>query len=148
MTGAALVVLSPHHPEPGRPRLGLRAHQAELRHIFAAALQEGLMPAYPVLGEDPSKISPFKAKMDLSVLAKNAPWKMRDILRRHWLAVGARHGVIAEDGRPAASVVDDLVARTPEVVTAVRQLLPQDFPLPLADSILGGLQDAANRLAA
>lgn len=107
-----------------------------------------VLSAYPVLGEGPSKISPFKAKMAMSVRSKNAHWKMRDILRRHWLAVGARHGVIAEDGRPAESVVDDLVARAPEVVAAVRQQLPQDFPLPLADSILGGLQDAANRLAA
>ncbi len=106
-----------------------------------------MLSAYPVLGEGPSKISPFKAKMAMSVQSKNAHWKMRDILRRHWLAVGARHGVIAEDGRPAESVVDDLVAKTPAVVAAVRQQLPPDFPLPLADSILGGLQDAANRLA-
>jgi serine/threonine-protein kinase HipA len=107
-----------------------------------------VLSAYPVLGEGPSKISPFKARMALSVRAENAHGKMRDILRRHWLAVGARHGVIADDGRPAESIVDDLVARTPNVVAAVRQQLPQDFPLPLADSILGGLQDAAHQLAA
>ena len=83
----------------------------------------------------------------MSVRAKNAHWKMRNILRWHWLALGARHGVIADGGRPAESVVDDLVVRTPEVVAAVRQQLPQDFPLPLDDSILGGLQDAANKLA-
>jgi serine/threonine-protein kinase HipA len=107
-----------------------------------------VLSAYPVLGEGPSRISPFKAKMAMSVRAKNAHWKMRDILRRHWLAVGARHGVIADNGRPAESVIDELVTRTPEVVVAVRQQLPQDFPLLLADSILGGLQDAADRLAA
>lgn len=107
-----------------------------------------VLSAYPVLGEGPSKISPFKARMAMSVRAKNAHWKMRDILRRHWLAVGARHGVITEDGRPAHSIVDDLVARTPSVVATVRQQLPQDFPVPLADSILGGLQDAASKLAA
>jgi serine/threonine-protein kinase HipA len=107
-----------------------------------------VLSAYPVLGEGPSKISPFKARMAMSVRSKNTHWKMRDILRRHWLNVGARHGVIADDGRPADSVVDDLVARTPEVVAAVRQQLPPDFPLPLSESILGGLQDAADRLAA
>jgi serine/threonine-protein kinase HipA len=107
-----------------------------------------VLSAYPVLGEGPSKISPFKARMAMSVRSKNAHWAMRDILRRHWLAVGARHGVIAVDGRPAAFVVDDLVARTPGVVAAARRQLPQGFPLPLADSILGGLQDAANELAA
>jgi hypothetical protein len=37
---------------------------------------------------------------------------------------------------------------TPGVAAAVRLQLPQDFPLPLADSILGGLQDAAHQLTA
>ncbi len=106
-----------------------------------------VLSAYPVLGEGPSKMSPFKAKMAMSVRAKNVHWRMQDILRRHWLAVGTRHGVIADDGRPAACVVDDLVAQTPEVVAAVRQQLPQGFPRRLANSILGGLQDAANKLA-
>jgi len=50
------------------------------------------------------------ARMAMSVRSKNAHWKVRDILRRHWLAVGARHGVIADDGRPTESVIDDLVA--------------------------------------
>ena len=106
-----------------------------------------VLSAYPVLGEGPSMISPFKAKMAMAVRSKSAHWKMRDILRRHWLAVGARHGVITDDGRPAGSVVDDLVTRTPDVVAAVRQQLPPGFPLPMADSILGGLQDAAKQLA-
>lgn len=107
-----------------------------------------VLSAYPVLGAGPTNISPFKARMAMSVRSKNTHWKVQDITRRHWLAVGARHGVMAPDGRPAAAVVDDVVARTPGVVAAVRQQLPQDFPLAMADSILGGLQDAANRLAA
>ena len=106
-----------------------------------------VLSAYPVLGEGPSRISPFKARMAMAVRAKNAHWKMREIHRRHWLEVGTRHGVVAEDGRGAQFVVDELVERTPRVVAAVREELPRDFPEPLADSILDGLQDAAHRLA-
>lgn len=72
---------------------------------------------------------------------------MRDIVRRHWLMIGERHGVAGADGRAAQFVIDDLINRTPAVIKKVRQLLPRDFPQALGDSILNGLQAAADRLA-
>lgn len=106
-----------------------------------------VLSAYPVLGEGPGKISPFKAKMAMAVRSKNAHWKMRDILRRHWLALGTRHGIVSDSGRQAQFILEDLIARTPGVVNAVRAKLPVDFPEPMADNILDGLQEAANKLA-
>lgn len=105
-----------------------------------------VLSAWPVLGEGPGKISPFKARMAMAVRAKNAHWKMRDILRRHWLALGTRHGIVTDDGRQVQFILDDLIARTPGVVDAVRAKLPADFPELIADSILGGLQNAAKKL--
>lgn len=107
-----------------------------------------VLSAYPVLGEGPSKISPHKAKLAMAVRTKNAHWKMKDILRRHWLELGTRHGVVTADGRPAQAVVDDLVARTPEALALVRGQLPHGFPADVANSILKGVQGAAARLAA
>ena len=107
-----------------------------------------VLSAYPILGEGPGKLSPFKTKMAMAVRSKSAHWKMREILRRHWLAVGERHGVTTQDGRDARFVVDDLVERTPQVIQDVRAQLPKDFPAALADAILGGLQEAAKRLSA
>ena len=40
-----------------------------------------------------------------------------------------------------------MVDRTPQVIQAVRAQLPKDFPIALADSILNGLQEAADKLA-
>lgn len=107
-----------------------------------------VLSAYPVLGEGPGRISPFKAKMSMAVRAKNAHWKMREILRRHWLALGVRHGVLTENGREVQFLIDEFVARTPQVVAAVRAQLPAWFPGHLADCILKGLQNAAKRLSA
>ena len=104
------------------------------------------LSAYPVLGEGPGKISPFKARMAMAVRSKNVHWKMRDILRRHWLALGMRHGIVTEDDRQAQFILDDLIERTPGVVNAVQAKLPTDFPEQVARSILGGLRDAANKL--
>jgi serine/threonine-protein kinase HipA len=107
-----------------------------------------VLSAYPVLGAGPSKISPFKARMAMAVRSKNAHWKMQDIQRRHWEALGARHGVVTGDGRQAGFVIDALVEQTPRVVKVVSAALPAGFPQQLAETILGGLQDAAIRLAA
>jgi len=106
-----------------------------------------VLSAYPIIGTGKNQLSPFKAKMAMAVRSKNAHWVMRDTVRRHWLAVGAEHGVVASDGREADVVLDEMVAQTPEVVRTVRALLPDRFPIHVADSILNGLQAAANKLA-
>lgn len=106
-----------------------------------------VLSAYPVIGEGLGKISPYKTKMAMAVRSKNAHWKMRDIQRQHWLAMGQRHGIITSDGKNAAFVLDDLIARTPQVTQSVQSLLPADFPAGLANSILDGLQAAADTLA-
>ena len=107
-----------------------------------------VLSAYPVLGEGPGLMSPFKAKMAMAVRSKSAHWKVRDIQHRHWVALGERYGVVTTDGLSAASIIDDLVARTPQVIQTVRAQLPGGFPVALADSIFTGLQDAAARLMA
>lgn len=106
-----------------------------------------VLSAYPVIGTGANQLSPFRAKMAMAVRSKNPHWVMREILRRHWLTVGAEHGVVAPDGRGAEAVVDDLVARTPGVVMTVRALLPAGFPMYVADTIFNGLQEAADKLA-
>ena len=107
-----------------------------------------VISAYPILGHGPNQISPFKVKLAMAVRGKNAHWKMNDIQRRHWVAVGARHGVVTENGQPVDKLLDDLVARTPEVIHQVRRKLPEGYPLNLADRILEGLAQTAARLQA
>jgi serine/threonine-protein kinase HipA len=50
----------------------------------------GVPSAYPMLGEGPGKLSPFKARMAMAVRSKSAHWKTKEILRRHWLELGPR----------------------------------------------------------
>lgn len=107
-----------------------------------------VISAYPILGNGPNQISPFKVKLAMAVRGKNAHWKMNDIQRRHWVAVGTRHGVVTENGQPVDKLLDDLIARTPEVIHQVRRKLPEGFPMPLANSLLQGLEQASQRLCA
>ncbi|NHC60003.1 type II toxin-antitoxin system HipA family toxin [Paenalcaligenes suwonensis] len=106
-----------------------------------------VLSAYPVIGKGANQLSPYKAKMAMAIRSKNSHWIMRDILRRHWVTVGTEHGVVTPDGHGTEAVLDDIVAKTPGVVQRVREQLPEQFPKHVADSILNGLQIAANRLA-
>lgn len=107
-----------------------------------------VLSAYPVIGNGAQQLSPFKAKMAMAIRSKNPHWTMQDIVRRHWVAVGTEHGVVAPDGQGVEAVLDNLIEKTPEVVRAVRAILPKEFPIHTADSILNGLLSAANKLAA
>lgn len=107
-----------------------------------------VLSAYPIIGKGANMLSPFKARMAMAVRTKNTHWKMNEILRRHWLTFAREHGVLSPTGAGPEVVIDDLVARTPDVVDTVRALLPDDFPQAVADSILNGLFSAADKLAA
>ena len=106
-----------------------------------------VLSAYPLLGEGRGTLSPFKVRMAMAVRSTNAHWKMRDILRRHWVVLGTRQGILDEGGRGTEHLIDDIAARTPAVIAQVRNQLPENFPVRLADSIFEGMQDAAKRLA-
>lgn len=114
-------------------------------HYTLAPLYD-VMSAYPVLGEGPGKLSPHRARLAMAVRGKQAHWRMRDILRRHWIGLAERHGVIGMNNESAADIIDTLAVRTPTVIEKIRNRLPPGFPHPVADSILQGLQRAANRL--
>jgi serine/threonine-protein kinase HipA len=106
-----------------------------------------VLSAYPVMGAGPNRISPYKAKIAMAVRSKNVHWKIHDIQRRHWEAVGDSFSVWGAGGNGAWAVIDDLIERTPRVVHAVSNCLPNDFPTQLAESIFNGLIAAARRLA-
>ncbi|WP_332852684.1 type II toxin-antitoxin system HipA family toxin [Duganella sp. S19_KUP01_CR8] len=106
-----------------------------------------VLSAYPVLGGGPNQISPHKVKMAMAMRSKNVHWKIRDVLRRHWDAVGTAYGICTPDVRGVCAIIDELIERTPRVVQVVSKQLPGDFPHHLADCIFDGLQAAAQRLA-
>ncbi|MCE4538135.1 type II toxin-antitoxin system HipA family toxin [Pelomonas sp. P7] len=105
-----------------------------------------VLSAYPVLGEGPSKISPSKARMAMAVRSKNAHGKWRDILRRHWVALGARHGVLTDQGHEAEHLITQIAERTPAVIAAVNEMLPRGFDRNVADAIFSGMRGSAERL--
>jgi serine/threonine-protein kinase HipA len=105
-----------------------------------------VLSVYPLLGEEPGKLSPHKARLAMAVRSKNAHWQINKVMRRHWQAVGERYGIVLPKGFAVNDVIDKVVAFTPDVVQRVQQALPPDFPAEVADPIFNGLLEAAVRL--
>lgn len=101
-----------------------------------------VMSAYPVLGDGPNQWSPFEIKLAMALLGKNRHYQMHNIQRRHFNSTAQQVGY----AESAESVIEDILARTPAAITQVRQSLPENFSQHVANSILGGVEQAAQTL--
>jgi serine/threonine-protein kinase HipA len=101
-----------------------------------------VMSAYPVLGEGPNQWSPHDIRSAMALLGKNRHYDMHGIQRRHFNSTARKVGY----GSTAEPIIEELLARTPAAIAEVQADLPQDFSPRVAESILGGLKEAATAL--
>ena len=101
-----------------------------------------VMSAYPVLGDGPNQWSPHEIKLAMALLGKNRHYVMHEIQRRHFNSTAQKVGY----GDSAEPIIEEILARTPAAIAEVRASLPEGFSQHVADSILGGLEQATQAL--
>lgn len=77
----------------------------------------------------------------MALEGKNRHHQWDGIRLQHWLETGKRCGV-----PEMATLVREIIDRTPAALDAARQAIPAGFPAAIADSILDGVRAAAQRL--
>ncbi len=102
-----------------------------------------ILSAHPVLGHGRGKLSAEKIKMAMAVQGKSRHYRWKEIQGRHWIETARRCGF---GGMP--TVIEDVIARTPDVVEQVRRVIPRGFPSEIADSTLEGLRSGSETLKA
>ena len=113
----------------------------EPRGRFRLTPRYDVLSAYPVLGTGAGQLSPHKMRMAMAVWRKNRHYRWAEMRRAHF-----EHTAAVSNVSGASHMIDELVARTPTAISAVRRLLPQDFPSAVAESIFTGVQEAAKAL--
>jgi serine/threonine-protein kinase HipA len=103
-----------------------------------------VLSIWPVMGEGVNKISWHNARLAMAMRGKNKHYLLRDIQRRHFNAMAAQCGL----GETAEPLIEEILAATPDVITAVQKDLPKGFPQRVLDAILKGLSESAKRLEA
>ncbi len=108
---------------------------------FRLAPLYDVLSAYPVLGHGRGRISTREATMAMAVWGKNRHYHWSKIARRHWASTAQDCGV------PRIETLLAIFAqRTPAVVSAISQELPEDFPSQVCEPVLEGLLKASQRL--
>ncbi|CAG9207950.1 Serine/threonine-protein kinase toxin HipA [Paraburkholderia sabiae] len=101
-----------------------------------------VMSAYPVIGDGPNQWVDQEIKLAMALLGKNKHYQVHKIERRHFNSTARKVGY----GDNAEPLLQEIIARTPEVVEKVRGELPEGFSEQVADKILGGMLAAARAL--
>ncbi len=102
-----------------------------------------VLSALPVLGTKAGRYSPHKVKMAMAVEGeKIRHYLWNEIFRRHWLQTARQCGV----GSRAEDLIEELIARTPDVTATVGGQLPADFPVAVSEPVLDGLAESARKL--
>ena len=118
--------------------------QAGMAGRFRLTPMYDVMSAYPVIGAGPNQWAAQDLKLAMALLGKNRHYHMHHIQRRHFNSTARKVGY----GQDAEPLLQELVARTPEVVALVQAELPPGFSQQVADKVLGGLLSAARALEA
>jgi len=109
---------------------------------FALTPLYDVMSAFPYLGKHANNFSPHKVKMAMAVEGQNRHYGWNEIQYRHWLETGKKCSLEGE----VRLMITDLIFKTSHVIDSVKQYLPSNFPGQVAETILDGLQESANKL--
>lgn len=101
-----------------------------------------VMSAIPVIGDGSNQWAWQEVRLAMALMGKNRHYQMHTIQRRHFNSTARKVGF----GESAEPLLQEIIARTPEVVSRVQSELPRNFSQKVADTVLGGLLQAANLL--
>lgn len=101
-----------------------------------------VISAFPMIGRKAGMLQERKVAMAMAAEGKNRHYRWTSILPRHWESTARLCGLAPV--YPALR--DELIERTPAVISAVQDRLPRAFPESISASILKGLARSADRL--
>ncbi len=102
-----------------------------------------VLSAWPVIGKRANEIPREKVKLAMALPGERPRYNLATIQRRHFEMLARKLGLGAEGER----IVDETLARTPEVIEISQRGLPKGFPQGLLDRVFEGMQKQAQVLA-
>jgi serine/threonine-protein kinase HipA len=103
-----------------------------------------VLSAHPVIGTGKNQISPFKAKLAMAVRGSANYYLIKQIQRRHWINHARQ---VALGAAAAEQLIEEVVESTESVISIVSNLLPEDFPMDIAEAIFTGMRSQTAKLA-
>ena len=104
-----------------------------------------VLSAHPVIGKGKNQISPHKANLAMAVRESTNYYLIEKVQRRHWLAQAQQVGLGAA---AAEQLIEEVIEATASVIGEVGNLLPNAFPIDVAEAVFSGMRRQASGLAA
>lgn len=104
-----------------------------------------VLSAHPVIGTRRNQISPRKARLAMAVRGSTNHYLMDKIQRRHWIAQAQQVGLGAA---AAEQLIEEVTAATESVIGEVANLLPDAFPMDMAEAVFSGMRRQSAKLTA
>lgn len=102
-----------------------------------------VLSAHPVIGKGKNKIPLQKAKLAMAVRGSTNHYLIENIQRRHWIAQAQQVGLGAV---AAEQLIEEIFQSTDAVINEVSKLLPDNFPMDLAEAIFAGMKTHCAKL--
>ena len=103
-----------------------------------------VLSAHPVIGKGKNQIPPQKAKLAMAVRGSTNYYLIEKIQRRHWIVQAQQVGLGAA---AAEQLIEEIIESTETVIADVSRLLPDNFPMDLAEAIFSGMKKHCIKLA-
>lgn len=103
-----------------------------------------VLSAHPVIGTGRNQIAPHKAKFAMAVRGSTNHYLIEKIQRRHWIAQAQQVGLGAV---VAEQLIEAVIEATESVIGNVGKLLPDDFPMDVAEAVFSGMRRQSAKLA-
>ncbi|RLL52737.1 type II toxin-antitoxin system HipA family toxin [Mariprofundus sp. EBB-1] len=102
-----------------------------------------VLSTWPIMGEKPNHLSWHDAKLAMAFRSNsNTHYKLKDVYPRHFRAAAAKLGLAGQ----IDSIIEDILLATPTVIRDVGAMLPEQFPLRVAETIFAGLEESAVKI--
>lgn len=112
------------------------------RGCFRLAPLYDVISAWPITGRRQDQIHPKKLELAMALLGANKHYRVLEVSRRHFDLTARRCGF----GGDMESIITDVIARTPAVVSAVGSNLPPSFPGEVFEVVTKALLKGAQQL--
>lgn len=98
-----------------------------------------VLSARPIIGEKANHLSWHDVKQAMAFRSTNAHYKLKEIYPRHFYSVAKKLGL----GGEVDSIIEEILASTPKVISDVGTMLPTGFSPLVMDTVISGLEESA-----
>jgi len=101
-----------------------------------------VLSTWPIMGKKANHLSWHEARLAMAFRSTNTHYRLKEVCPRHFCSVAKKLGL----GGEIDSIIEEILADTPKVISQVGTMVPEGFPAIVSDMIFAGLEQSAEKI--